>query len=179
MHDEETNDFKGTNVIEHEIPIGDERPIRRPQYRTPYALRKEMQTQVDNMLDKGVIRPNNSPWSAPAILVPKKSADDTPKYRFCVDFRTLNSVTKFDTYRIPVFEEATASLHGSRYFTTLDCQSRFWQVPIKEEHRERTAFTVPSGNYEFTRLPFGLSHSPSNFQRLMDIVLRNLLGTHC
>ena len=179
FHDEETNDFKGTNVMEHEIPIGDARPIRRPQYRTPYALRKEMQTQVENMLDKGVIRPSNSPWSAPAILVPKKSADGTPKYRFCVDFRALNSVTKFDSYPIPVFEEATASLHGSKYFTTLDCQSGFWQVPIREEHRERTGFTVPSGHYEFTRLPFGLSNSPSNFQRLMDIVLRNLIGTHC
>jgi len=81
FHDEETNHFKGTNVIEHEIPIGDARPIRRPQYRTPYALREEMETQVENMLDNGVIRPSNSPWSAPAILVPKKSADGTPKYR--------------------------------------------------------------------------------------------------
>jgi hypothetical protein len=120
---EETNDFKGTHVLEHEIPIGDARPIRRPQYRTPYALREEMQTQVQNMLDKGVIRPSNSPWSAPAILVPKKSQDSTPKYRFCVDFRALNSVTKYDTYPLPVFEEATASLHGSRYFTTLDWPS--------------------------------------------------------
>ena len=137
-----------------------------------------MQTQVENMLDKGVIRPSNSPWSAPAILVPKNSADDTPKYRFCVDFRALNSVTKFYTYPIPVFEEATAS-HGFRYFTTLDCQSGFWQVPIKQEHRERTGFTVPSGHYEFTRLPFGLSNSPSNLQRLMDIVLRNLIGMYC
>jgi len=84
-----------------------------------------MGTQVENMLDKGVIRPSNSPWSAPAILVPKKGADGTPKYRFCVDFRALNSVTKFDTYPIPVFDEATASLHGSRYFTTLDRQSGF------------------------------------------------------
>ena len=138
-----------------------------------------MQTQVESMPEKHVIRPSNSPWSASAILVPKKSADGTAKYRFCVDFRALNSVTKFDTYPIPVFEEATASLHGSRYFTNLDCQSGFWQVPIREEHRERTGFTVPSGHYEFTRLPFGLLNSSSNFQRLMNIVLRNLIGTHC
>jgi len=179
FHDDETNDFKGTNAIEHEIPIGNARSIKRPQYRIPYALRKEMQTQVKNMLNKGVIRPSNSPCSAPAIWVPKKSADGIPKYRYCVDFRALNSVTKVDTYPIPVFEEATASLHGSRYFTTLNCQSGFWQVPIKEEHRERTGFTVPSGHYEFTRLPFGLLNSPSNFERLMDIVLRNLIVTHC
>jgi hypothetical protein len=77
FHDEETNDFKGTNVIEHEIPTGDAGPIRRPQYRTLYALSQEMQTQVENMLDKGIIRPSNFAWSAPAILVPKKSADGT------------------------------------------------------------------------------------------------------
>jgi hypothetical protein len=138
-----------------------------------------MLTQVENMLDKGIIRPSNSPWSAPAILVPKKSADGTPKFRFCVDFRALHSVTKYDTYPIPVFDEVTASLHVSKYFKTIDCQSGFWQVPIKEEHRERTGFTVPSGHYEFTPLPFGLSNSPSNIQRLIDIVLRNLIGTHC
>jgi hypothetical protein len=86
FHDEETNDFKENNVMEHEILIGDARPIRRPQYKTPYALKQEMQTQVENMLDKGIISPSNSPWSAPAILVPKKSADGTRKFKFCVDF---------------------------------------------------------------------------------------------
>ena len=92
-----SNDFNGISAIEHEIPIADARPIRRPQYRTPYALRQEMQAQVANMLDKDGIRPSNSPWSAPAILVPKKNPNGTPKYRFCVDFKALNSVTKFDT----------------------------------------------------------------------------------
>ena len=179
FHDEDTNDFKGTNVIEHQILVGDAQPIRRPQYRTPYALRNEMQRQVQDMLDKNVIRESQSPWSAPAILVPKKSLDGKPKYRFCVDFRALNAVTKFDSYPLPTFEETTSTLHGSQYFTVLDCYSGFWQVSIKEEHRERTGFTVPSGHYEFNRLPFGLSNSPSNFQRLMDVVLKNLVGTEC
>jgi hypothetical protein len=69
-----------------------------------------MKAQVEKMLDKGVIRPSNSPWSAPAILVPKKSLDERPKYRFCVDVRALNAVTKFDPYPLPVFEETTSSL---------------------------------------------------------------------
>jgi len=114
FHDKDTNEFTGTSDIEHEIPIGDERPSRRPQYRTPYALIQEMQAHVEKILEKGVIRPSNSPWSASAILVHKKSPDVTHKYRFCVDFRALNSVTKFDTYPLPVFEEATASFKGSR-----------------------------------------------------------------
>jgi hypothetical protein len=70
-------------------------------------------------------------------------------------------------------------LHGSKYFSVLDCYSGFWKVPIKEEHRERTRFTVPFGHYNFNRLPFGLSNNPSNFQSLMDFVLRNHIGVQC
>jgi hypothetical protein len=98
FHDEHTDDFKGTDVIEHQILLDDTRPTRKPQYRVPYSLRKEMQTQVEEMLKKGVIRESNSPWAAPALLVTKKSTYGKPKFRFCVDFRSLNSVTKFDTY---------------------------------------------------------------------------------
>ena len=128
---------------------------------------------------KGVICPSSSPWSAPAILVPKKSQDGKPKFRFGVDFRALNTVTKFDSYPLQRFHETISTLFGSKYFTVLDCYSGLWQVNIKEEHKERTAFTVPSGHYEFSRLPYGLSNSPSNFQRLMDVVLKNLFGAEC
>jgi hypothetical protein len=179
FHDEGTNDFKGTDLLEHQIITGDAQPIRRPRCRTPFALRGEMEEQVKNMLEKGIIRESNSLWQAPAILVPKKSPDGKPKYRFCVDFRALNAVTKFDSYPLPRFEETTSTLHGSKYFSVLDSYSGFWQMNIAEEHKERTAFTVPSGHYEFNRLPFGLSNSPASFQRLMDIVLRNLVGTEC
>jgi len=96
LHDEETNDLRSTDVIEHKIVVNDPTPIRRPQYRTSFALRGEMECQVNDMLQKGVIRKGHSPWSAPAILVPKKSLDGKPKFRFCVDFRALNAVTKFD-----------------------------------------------------------------------------------
>ena len=159
----ETNDFKGTDVIEHEILVGDAQPIRRRPYRTPYALRGEIKAQIEDMLRKGVIRESNSPWSAPAILVPKRSPDGNLKFRFCVDFRALNSVTKFDPYPLPVFEETVSSLFGSKYFSVLDCYSGFWQVSIKEDHKERMGFSVPFGHYEFNRLPFGLLNSPANF----------------
>jgi hypothetical protein len=138
-----------------------------------------MKTQVEKMLKQCVIRESDSPWSAPAILVPKKSLDGKPKFRFCVEFRALNAVTKFNPYPLPAMDEAVSALFGSKYFSVLDCFSGFLQVSIKEDHRERTAFTVPSGHYEFTRLPFGLANSPSNFQRLMDTVLKNLVGTEC
>ena len=83
FHDEKTNDFPRTNIVELYIPVDDVQPIRRPPYRTPFALRQEMQSQIQTMLDKLVIRKSHYPWSAPAILFPKKSADGKPKYRFC------------------------------------------------------------------------------------------------
>jgi len=134
---------------------------------------------VNDMLQKGVIRKSHSPWSAPAILVPKKSLDGKPKFRSCVDFRALNAVTKFDPYPLPRLEDSTTSLSGSKYFSVLDCYSGFWQINISEEHKELTGFTIPSGHYEFNRLPFSLNNSPANFQRLMDGVLKDLVGTDC
>jgi len=125
FHDEETNDFKSTDVIEHKIVVTDPTPIRRPQYRTPYALRGEMECQVNDMLQKRVIRNSNSPWSAPAIFVPKKSLDGKPKFRFCVEFRALNAVTKFDPYPLPQLEDSATSLSGTKYFSVLDCYSGF------------------------------------------------------
>jgi len=73
---------------------------------------------------------------------------------------------------LPIVEETTSALFGSKYFSVLDCYSGLWQVEIKEEHKKLTVFSVPSGHYEFNRLPFGLSNSPANFQRMMDTVLR-------
>jgi hypothetical protein len=96
-----------------------------------------MELQVQKMLQKGAIRERISPWAAPAILVPKKSLDGKPKYRFCVDFRSLNAVTKFDAYPLPKIDFI---LFGAKYFSVLDCYSGFWQVNIKEDHKQRTGF---------------------------------------
>ena len=146
FHDEDTNDINCTDVMEHQILLGNTAPVRRPQYRTQYGPRHELEVQVVNMLDKGIIRASNSLWSATGFLVPKKTADGEQKYRFCVDFRGPNAATKFDSYPLPVFEETTSTIFGSRYFSVLDCYSGFWQVPIKEEHKERTGFTVQQGH---------------------------------
>ena len=108
-----------------------------------------MQMQVDEVLKKDIIRPSNTPWSTPSLLVPKRSPDGKPKYRYGVDFRALNSVTRFEPYPLPIMKDTTYALFGSKYLSVLDCYSCFWQVEIKEEHKELTEFTVPSGHYEF------------------------------
>jgi hypothetical protein len=98
---EETGVLPSTAKGCHEIRTGDALPIKKNPYRVPYALREEMKRQLDEMLAKGVITPCASPWAAPVILVPKKSPDGTPKYRFCTDSRGLNSVTITPVYPIP------------------------------------------------------------------------------
>jgi hypothetical protein len=95
-----------------------------------------------------------------------------------MDLRFLNSVTKFDSYPLHVIEEITSTLYGSKYYSVIDYIQGSWQIKIRD-HKERTGFTVPSGHYEFNKLPFGLSNSPSSFQRLKDIVLKNLVGIYC
>jgi len=162
-YDEELNDFKATNVVEYEIPVGDTPPVGRPPYRTPYALREKMKTQVEKMLKQGVIRERHS-CSAPSILVPKKSLDDKTKFWFCVYFRALNAVTKFNPHPLHAMDEAASILFGSKYFSVLECFSGFYQVSMREDHRQQTAFTLPSGHNKFTRLYFGLANSPYNIQ---------------
>jgi hypothetical protein len=146
FHDEESGEFRKTDLVRHRIETGNAPPIRKAPYRVPHSLRGEMEEQVDNILNRGVIRESTSPWNAPAILVPKKSSDGKRKYLFCVDYRALNKVTKFDSYPLPLLEDATSSLAGSQYFSVLDCHSGFWQIEIRDEDKEKTAFTVPSGS---------------------------------
>jgi hypothetical protein len=116
FHIEGSNDFRGTDLIENRIITGDAKPIRKAPYRVTFALKTEMENQVQDMLKKGVIEESNSPWSAPAILVPKKSLDGRPKYRFCVDFRALNAVTQFDTYPLPLISRRAQRYMGASTF---------------------------------------------------------------
>ena len=121
------------------------------------------------MLDGAVIRPSQSPWCNAIVLVRKK--DGT--LQFCIDFRRLNTRTKKDSYPIPRGPETMEFLVGTRYFSTMDLKSGFWQVKMSEESCQYTTFTVGSmGMYEFLRMPYGLWNAPATFQRLM----QNCLG---
>jgi hypothetical protein len=111
------NEAKGrlpcTTMGCHEIRTGDALPIKKNPYRVLYALKDEMKRQLDEMLAKGVITPCASPWAAPVILVPKTSADGTPKYRFCTNFRGLNAVTVTPVYPIPDIKSNLSLMAGS------------------------------------------------------------------
>jgi hypothetical protein len=96
-----------------------------------------------------------------------------------MDFRALNQVTKPDIYYLPLFEETMSTLHGSRFFSTLDCESGFHQVKVAEAVRDKTSFTTPLGSFRFQKMAFGLCNGSSTYQRLMDIVLKELRGMEC
>jgi hypothetical protein len=171
---EETGVLPSTTKGRHEIRTGDALSVKKNPYRVPYALRGEMKRQLDEMLDKGVITPCASPWAAPVILVPKKSPGGTPKYRFCMDFRGLNSVTMTPVYPIPDIKSNLSLMAGSKYFTLLDIKNEYWTIPIRDEDKDKTGFVTPFGSFRYERMAFGLSGAPSTFQRVMDAMLVGL-----
>ena len=132
------------------------------------------------MLTDEIIQPSQSPWNFPVSVVPKKmDASGKRKWRICVDFRKLNDVTIGDNYPLPNVQDILDKFGRARYFSALDCASGYWQVPLAEEDRAKTAFSTPTGHYEYLRMPFGLKSAPSTFQRLMNNIFIGLLGTRC
>ena len=109
------------------------------------------------------------------MLITKK--DGT--FRFCADYRKLNNVTVMDVYPLPRIDDALSRLEKTQYFSIINMQSRFWQLEVHPESREKTAFITPDGLWQFKKMPFGLCNSPASFQRMMDVVLSGLKWNTC
>ncbi|XP_075141571.1 uncharacterized protein LOC142217277 [Leptodactylus fuscus] len=163
-------DFGCTTAIEHEISTGDTPPIRERYRQIPPTLYQEVKTMLSQMIDSGIVKESQSPWAAPVVLVRKKDGS----LRFCVDYRKLNAATVKDAFPLPRIEESLTALQRAKYFSTLDLASGYWQVPVAEKDRQKTAFILPMGLYEFNRMPFGLTNAPGTFQRLMEHCLGEL-----
>ena len=129
-----------TDLFKMEIDTGDSRPIKQPARRMPFAIRREVAKQVQKMQDSGIVIPSNSPWSSPVIVVRKK--DGT--HRFCVDYRRLNATTKGDQFPIPRTDDLLDQIRKSKYFSTLDLASGYWQILVHLDSQAKTAFTTPS-----------------------------------
>ncbi len=155
-----------TDLVQHHIYLKDRKPIHQHAYRVPEKLLPTMKQEIETMLKLEVIEPSSSEWNNPIVLVPKK--DGT--LRFCLDFRKLNAVSKFDPYPMPRVDDLIEKLGSAKFLTTLDLCKGYWQIPLSTESKELTAFKTPFGHYHFRVLPFGLHGAP--FQRMIDQILQ-------
>lgn len=160
-----------THVVTHHIDTGDSPPVRQRYYRLSPEKQRILVEQVDEMLALDVVEHCESAWQSPVLLVTKKNGQP----RFCLDSRKLNSVTKRDAYNLPYISEILDNLRDARFLTSLDLSKAFWQIPIAEEDRDKTAFYVPGrGSLRFKTTPFGLTNAPATQQRLVDKLLGNV-----
>ena len=146
------NEFGRTSLEKHTIDTGDATPIKQRFYRTSHKNELFIKEEIDCLLHNGLIKPSNSPWSLPVIIVEKKNE----KLRLCVDYRKLNNVTKKDSYPLSRIDDMLETLSGSQWFSSLDLASGFWQVELNQTTKEKTAFVTKFGIYEFEVMPFGL-----------------------
>ena len=157
-----------THLVEHRIETDKAHPVKIPPYRIPYAYRKLFKGEVEEMLQHDIIEPSNSEWASPILPIRKKDGS----WRFCVDFRRLNTLSKLDAYPMPRIDELIDRLGQARFISTIDLTRGYWQIPIAQKDREKTAFATPYGLFQFKVLPFGLNGAPACFQRLMDRVIQ-------
>ncbi|XP_072182172.1 uncharacterized protein [Diadema setosum] len=151
----------------HTVDVGGNTPIKQHPYRIHPAKREQVDREIDVMLANGIIEPSNSNWSSPVVLVPK--ADGTS--RFCIDYRKVNTITKTDSFPLPLIEECIDRVGSAEYVSKLDLMKGYWQVPLDKDAREISAFVTPSGLYQCRVMPFGMKNSPATFQRMMNRVI--------
>ncbi|TYK11888.1 ty3-gypsy retrotransposon protein [Cucumis melo var. makuwa] len=148
-------------------------PISRASHRMAQAELKELKVQLQELLDKGFIRPSVSPWCAPVLFVKKKDGS----MRLCIDYRELNKVTVKNIYPLPRIDDLFDQLQGATVFSKIDFRSGYHQLRIKDGNVSKTAFRSIYGHYEFIVMSFGLTNAPAMFMDLMNRVFREFLDT--
>lgn len=167
--------------VECDIPTSHDDAIWSKQYPYPQSANTFINSEIKTLLENGIIRPSRSPYNNPIWVVDKKgiNPDGSKKFRLVIDFKKLNSATKTIKYPMAETSIILSNLGRGKYFTTIDLQSGFHQIKMKEEDIKKTAFSVNNGKYEYLRMPFGLKNAPAIFQAAMDDILRPYVGKFC
>lgn len=150
-----------------------------PVRKKPYSMSREkklwLKTEIQNMLDAGIIRPSVSTFASPITLAPKEDGS----LRLCTDYRILNNQTDLFPFPMPRIDEIIEETGGCKIFSRIDLCKGFWQIPLEEKYKMYTAFVTPFDVYEYNRLPFGWKNSAAWFQKMMNSVLKPFLGLFC
>lgn len=156
-----------TTLVSHTIDTGDSLPFKIKHYPLSPPRQQEAYSELDRMLRLGVIEESDSPYCSPVVLVRKPG-----KIRLCLDSRKLNTLTKKDAYPLPHINGLLSRLQNTHFITGIDLKDAFWQIPLDESSKEKTAFAVPGRPlYHFTVMPFGLCNAAQRMSRLMDKVI--------
>ena len=161
-----------TNLIEHDVDVGDFAPIKQHPYRVNPMKKELLDKEVQYMLQNDIIGESQSNWSSPCILVPKHDGG----FRFCTDFRKVNDKTKSDSFPIPRIADCIDQIGNAKCVSTVDLLKGYWQVPLTQRAREISAFVTPSGLYQYKVMPFGMKNAPATFQRMVSRLVRDIDG---
>ncbi|GFT57477.1 hypothetical protein TNCV_4515621 [Trichonephila clavipes] len=160
-----------TTDIELSITVTDDKSICHSPRRLPFTERDIVDKQIDEWIQNGVIEPCSSAYASQVLVVRKK--DGSP--RVCIDFRKLNRVLVKDHYPLPLIENILDKLQDTRVFSTIDLRNGFFHVPVNKQSRPYTSFVTQNGQFQFLKMPFGLSTCPSTFHRFINTVFRDLV----
>lgn len=145
--------------------------VRYRPYSVSSSQKETLKKIVKELLDEEIIEESNSEFSSPVVLVSKPTGES----RLCVDYRRVNKICQQEVFPLPKIEEELDKLAGKSCFTSLDLRSGYYQLEVEPESRKYTSFVIPGGQYQFKRVPYGLTNSPSVFVRVMNQVMRPLL----
>ena len=163
-------------AAEHKIKVMNPRPFKERLRNIPSSLLDEVKEHLDHMLNVSAIKPSKSAWSNAVVLVHKKDGG----LRLCIDFQKLNDQTRKDTFPLPQIHDAIDALSGSKYYTTVNLLSGFWQTPMEESSKQYTTFTLGTlGFFQHEHMPFRLCNAPATFQHLMTKCLGELNFSIC
>ncbi|GJT29854.1 putative nucleotidyltransferase, ribonuclease H [Tanacetum coccineum] len=146
-------------------------PIAKSPYRLAPSEMQELSKQLQELQDKGFIRPSHSPWGAPVLFVKKKDGS----FRMCIDYREQNKLTIKNRYPLPRINDLSGQLQGARYFSKIDIRSGYHQLRVHDDDISKTAFRTRYGHFEFTVMPFGLTNAPAVFMDLINRVCKPYL----